>query len=142
MINKIKSAIGGLAMLAASAMGESSVTNASSYVANVPVVSTSSDVSIDKISLPIILGLSVQAPTFSSIGFISSNNVNQVELKGNLYEGDFSSYRVQLCSNLVENVWQDSTLNTNVLSRTGKGREFIVAEQRIAPAMNYRLRQN
>ena len=129
-------------MLAASAMGESSVTNASSYVANVPVVSTSSDVSIDKISLPIILGLSVQAPTFSSIGFISSNNVNQVELKGNLYEGDFSSYRVQLCSNLVENVWQDSTLNTNVLSRTGKGREFIVAEQRIAPAMNYRLRQN
>lgn len=78
-----------------------------------------------------------KTPSFSSIGVISSNDVLYVELKGNIYSGDLKHYKVQTCSNLVENVWQDSNVNTNVF--VDKKETFCVYEPYVFGRRFYRV---
>jgi hypothetical protein len=113
MINKIKSAIGGLAasVLMTTTAPAQSVTN---------------------------------APAFTAIKLLSSDNYSQVRLDIKLDAGDKKSYTIESCSNLTENAWSPSLSNTNVVNTSPSGRvqNIYVLEPLIADKMNYRLKSN
>ena len=112
MVNKIKSAIGGLALLASTAFGQGSVTN---------------------------------APVFTGISIISSNNYSQVKLDVKLDAGDNRSYKVQSTTNIADSAsWTDSSSNTNLVntSPTLRAQNVYLFEPYIESKMNYRIKEN
>lgn len=89
-------------------------------------------------------GSVTNAPVFTGISILSSNNYSQVKLDIKLDAGDNRSYKVESCSNLTEKVWSPSLSNTNIVNTSPSGRvqNVYVFEPLIAEKMSYRMREN
>jgi len=124
-MNKIRSTIGGLAMLASTAIGGESNQVARAVGTN--------DVARATIAIP--------KAKFTYIGFLPSGT-NRVNLKGIVSAYDSNHYKVQFRDSLTTGSWTDSVQNTDIYCEFPMfgDLQFDVAEPLVSSNRFYRLK--